>query len=77
MENKPTNNPNYLQHGYYCVRLPDDEQRQNGYTAHDLPNPDYFDVTKPWSQVADRRRFGVANVVRDVSALLVQLIEAK
>lgn len=77
LENRLQNNPNYLQHGYYCVRLPDDAQRQRGYTAHNLPDANYFDVTEPWSQVADRERFGVTNIVRDVSALLVQLIEAK
>lgn len=51
--------------------------RQQGYTAQNLPDANYFDVTAPWSQVTDRNRFGVANLVRDVSALLVQLIEAK
>ncbi|KAF9444433.1 hypothetical protein P691DRAFT_677583 [Macrolepiota fuliginosa MF-IS2] len=77
LENQNTpNNQNYLQHGYYCVRLPDDASRQKGYTAQNLPNPDYFDVTRPWSEVEDRRRFGVTNLVSDVSALLVQLIEA-
>ncbi|KAF9444432.1 hypothetical protein P691DRAFT_763392 [Macrolepiota fuliginosa MF-IS2] len=45
-QNTPTN-ANYLRHGYYCVRLPDDKQRQRGYTAQNLPNLDYFDTTKP------------------------------
>jgi hypothetical protein len=34
-------------------------------------------VTSPWSDVADRGRFGVNNLVQDISALLAQLIEAK
>ncbi|KAF5350024.1 hypothetical protein D9756_009153 [Leucocoprinus leucothites] len=74
MRNTP-GSPNYLQHGYYCVRLPNDHLRQQGYTAHNLPDPNYFDITKPWNEVGDRGRFGVSNLVRDISAHLVQLIE--
>ncbi|KAJ3566737.1 hypothetical protein NP233_g6810 [Leucocoprinus birnbaumii] len=74
MQNDPGNR-DYLQHGYYCIRLPNDEMRRRGLTAYNLPNANYFDVTQPWSQVPHRGRFGVGNLVRDVSTLLVQLIE--
>lgn len=68
-------NQNYLRHGYYCVQLPNDQQRQQGLTAHTLPN--YLGVTWPWSEFAGQGRFGVTNLVKNVSALLVQMIEAK
>ncbi|EKM77196.1 hypothetical protein AGABI1DRAFT_86759 [Agaricus bisporus var. burnettii JB137-S8] len=67
-------NQNYLRHGYYCVQLPNDQQRQQGLTAHTLPN--YLGVTWPWSEFAGQGRFGVTNLVKNVSALLVQMIEA-
>ncbi|KAF8839209.1 hypothetical protein BDN67DRAFT_1012512 [Paxillus ammoniavirescens] len=66
-----------LQHGYYCVRLPDDAQRTQRLSraAFQRLEAEYFDTTLPWSEVTDRGRFGIPAFVSDISALLVRLIE--
>ncbi|THU90221.1 hypothetical protein K435DRAFT_760491 [Dendrothele bispora CBS 962.96] len=65
-----------LLHGYYCVRLPDDAQRaQLSRTDFQQIAQEYFDTRTPWSQMSVRNRFGVPNLVSDVSKLLVELIE--
>jgi len=67
-----------LKHGYYCVRLPDDRQRLQLTKAEFQREADrYFTTTPPWSQMAVQNRFGVPNLVKDVSKLLVELIESK
>ena len=38
---------------------------------------EFFTSNSPWSEMSDRRRFGIPNFVHDISALLVQLIEQK
>ncbi|KXN83765.1 Interferon-induced GTP-binding protein Mx1 [Leucoagaricus sp. SymC.cos] len=75
MQNLPGSR-DHLQHGYYCVRLPDDAKRREGYTAQNLPNPDFFDKTPPWCDIRDRGRFGIKSLVQNISVLLAQLIEA-
>ncbi|KAF8970895.1 P-loop containing nucleoside triphosphate hydrolase protein [Flammula alnicola] len=64
-------------HGYYCVRLPDDDERQRKITSFEAQRnaAHFFDSTSPWSQMADRSRFGIPNFVSNISALLVDLIE--
>ncbi|KAF9524508.1 P-loop containing nucleoside triphosphate hydrolase protein [Crepidotus variabilis] len=64
-------------HGYFCVRLPDDLQREAGITKEEVQeNADaYFSSTLPWNQMTDRSRFGIPNFVQYVSKLLVDLIE--
>ncbi|KAK7464108.1 hypothetical protein VKT23_006272 [Stygiomarasmius scandens] len=65
-----------LTHGYYCVRLPDDAQRASlSRTEFQKLALQYFDTKAPWSQMSARDRFGVPNLVSDVSKLLVELIE--
>ncbi len=63
-------------HGYYCVRLPDDEQRARGVTRIEAQRvgDEFFNSTVPWNQI-DRSRFGIPNFVKYISALLVKLIE--
>ncbi|KAJ3500913.1 hypothetical protein NLJ89_g9579 [Agrocybe chaxingu] len=65
-------------HGYYCVRLPDDEERARGISKAEAQRTadDFFNTTPPWCDIQDRGRFGIPNFVKNVSALLVQLIEA-
>jgi len=66
-------------HGYYSVRLPDDEQRARGLSraeAHSIAD-DFFNSTPPWDRLIDRSRLGIPNFVANISALLVQLIEKK
>ncbi|KAJ7485041.1 P-loop containing nucleoside triphosphate hydrolase protein [Mycena galericulata] len=66
-----------LKHGYYCVRLPDDDERSRGIsrTESERRAAEYFDSTQPWRDVADRSRFGVTNLAAFLSKLLVDLIE--
>ena len=66
-----------LNHGYYCVRLPDDAQRAQrlSRSAFQRIAADYFDTTAPWSGVADRGRFGIPGFVTDISVLLVNHIK--
>jgi hypothetical protein len=65
-----------LMHGYYCVRLPDDAQRAQRLSRAALQRTamEYFDTTSPWSEVADRGRFGIPGFVTDISVLLVRHI---
>jgi len=68
-----------LKHGYYCVRLPDDEERHRNITRAESLTlaADFFNTTSPWSDIADRHRFGIPGFVSDISRLLVRLIENK
>ncbi|KIL59206.1 hypothetical protein M378DRAFT_111256 [Amanita muscaria Koide BX008] len=67
-----------LQLGYYCVRLPDEAERMK-----QLPRVEserladaFFRTHNPWSQMTLRSRFGIPNLVHDVSSLLVEWIES-
>jgi hypothetical protein len=66
-------------HGYYAVRLPNDDERTNDITHTELHarGKAFFEETSPWKEMRDRRRFGIANCVNDISALLVKLLEQK
>jgi hypothetical protein len=64
-------------HGYYCVRLPNDEQRASGITTsgmNDLAD-EFFNDTPPWNEILDRSRFGIPNLVKYTSALLIEFIQ--
>jgi hypothetical protein len=63
-------------HGYYCVRLPDDEQRAGGITKSRMDElaDEFFNDTQPWNEISDRRRFGIPNLVKYMSELLIKLI---
>lgn len=64
-------------HGYFCVRLPDDEQRARGVMrveAQQIADA-FFNTKVPWNEINDRSRFGIPNFVQYISALLVKLIE--
>ncbi len=64
-------------HGYYCVLLPDDEQRTRGVTKLQTEEraEEFFNGTSPWNEISDHIRFGIPNFVRYISSLLVHLIE--
>lgn len=66
-----------LQHGYYCVRLPDDDERRRNISRDESQTAaqQFFDRTSPWRDFPDRSRFGIPALVRDISRLLVGLIE--
>ena len=66
-----------LKHGYYCVRLPDDDER-----AKNLTRQEYYENAKtffvqepPWNTVKDKRRLGIPGLVEDLSGHLTILIE--
>ncbi len=70
---------NILQHGYYCVRLPDEAERLKKLSRTETEGlaERFFKDHPPWNEMKNRGRLGVPNLVRDVSALLVQWIEKK
>lgn len=63
-------------HGYYCVRLPNDLERKAGNTRDRAKriSEDFFNSSAPWNQM-DKGRFGVSNFVKNISTLLIELIE--
>ncbi|KAH7921346.1 hypothetical protein BV22DRAFT_1107246 [Leucogyrophana mollusca] len=77
IEGKESQAKHHLKHGYYCVRLPDDEERRQNLSRAESQQraEDYFRITPPWSEIQDRGRFGIPAFVSDVSKLLIKLIE--
>uniref|UniRef100_A0A0W0FIH9 Uncharacterized protein n=1 Tax=Moniliophthora roreri TaxID=221103 RepID=A0A0W0FIH9_MONRR len=67
-----------LKNGYYCIRLPDDAERQETLGRDELSAraDKFFKEAEPWSDVANRSVFGVENLVSSVSKLLVKIIES-
>lgn len=67
-------------HGYFCVRLADDEERKLNLSRAEADKKtfDFFSATEPWSQVISKfpKRFGIPEFVSYISALLTELIEA-
>ncbi|KAF7974104.1 hypothetical protein HWV62_13427 [Athelia sp. TMB] len=68
-----------LKHGYYCVRLPDDDERRRNLSraSSQQASMDFFQRTLPWAQItgADRRRLGIPGFISDVSRLLISMTE--
>ncbi|PFH48255.1 hypothetical protein AMATHDRAFT_150299 [Amanita thiersii Skay4041] len=66
-----------LKHGYYCVRLLDDEERSKQLSRAELERSadEFFRTRTPWSELQRHNRFGVPNLVKDVSTLLMMRIE--
>jgi vacuolar protein sorting-associated protein 1 len=66
-----------LKHGYYCVRLPDDDERSRNITraASQRLASEFFENTSPWNEIVDRNRLGISGFVSDISKLLMNLIE--
>ncbi|KAK0441222.1 uncharacterized protein EV420DRAFT_1315586 [Desarmillaria tabescens] len=66
-----------LKHGYYCVRLPDDDERRSKISQEESQAraKRYFEENSPWKEYPDSSRFGVPALVYDISRLLVALIE--
>ncbi|KAG6904537.1 hypothetical protein DXG01_009197, partial [Tephrocybe rancida] len=58
-----------LKHGYYCVRLPNDAERNRSKSRSNFQKfaASFFDTTTPWSTIADRNRFGIPNFVASIS----------
>lgn len=68
-----------LHHGYYCLRLPSDGERERTITrtqGEEIATA-YFASDAPWNELgsADRHRLGVSNLVSDLSRLLMRVLE--
>lgn len=72
-------NQHKLKRGYYCVRLPDDDERARNISRSESSKiaNDFFNSTAPWNSITSLNRFGVNNLVSDLSLILVSLIEKK
>ncbi|KAI0368237.1 hypothetical protein BV20DRAFT_480715 [Pilatotrama ljubarskyi] len=66
-----------LRKGYYCVRLLNDEERRKKVSrakAEQIARR-FFDETAPWKHLKRTRRLGTRNLVRDISRILVDIIQ--
>lgn len=61
--------------GYYCIRLPDDEERGKTRAEMQLIANEFLRTTQPWSGLHNTDRLGVPALVRDISDLLMGIIE--
>ena len=71
-----SNRDRFLKHGYYCLRLPDDDER-----ALNLPKDQYYKLARqffekeaPWNALVEKHRLGVPGLVADLSKHLTVLI---
>ncbi|KZT20530.1 hypothetical protein NEOLEDRAFT_1122565 [Neolentinus lepideus HHB14362 ss-1] len=66
-----------LLHGYFCVRLPNDQERsQTQSRAHVHERAcRFFDSVAPWKDVSDRSRLGIPGLVAYASSLLMARVE--
>jgi hypothetical protein len=71
-----------LRLGYYCVKLPHDQQR-----LQDMTNPpprnarqgremQFFMATEPWKSMPNKSHFGVANLLNELSKQLTTMLDA-
>ncbi|KAI0665753.1 P-loop containing nucleoside triphosphate hydrolase protein [Trametes maxima] len=74
-ENRATKH--LLQKGYYCVRLPNDQERTKGLSRRDQERlaQRFFDENAPWRSLKHTDRLGIPSLVRDISRLLVEVIQ--
>ncbi|KAJ2932018.1 hypothetical protein H1R20_g5059, partial [Candolleomyces eurysporus] len=66
-----------LRHGYYCVKLPTDKEREEGHSKSELEKREkaFFSSTEPWKSLDNQSRLGMRNFVENTSRLLIGLIE--
>ncbi|KAJ2932020.1 hypothetical protein H1R20_g5055, partial [Candolleomyces eurysporus] len=66
-----------LRHGYYCVKLPTDKDREAGHSRSELEalEKTFHRTTEPWKSLDDQSRLGMRNFVENTSRLLIGLIE--
>ncbi|KAI0087492.1 P-loop containing nucleoside triphosphate hydrolase protein [Irpex rosettiformis] len=66
-----------LKLGYFCTRQPDEDERAAHITQEDAraAESDFFENTAPWSRSTHRHRFGTQNLVANISAHLVKIID--
>lgn len=66
-----------LKLGFYCVKLLDDVERLKNppRNRRDSAEMHFFASAEPWNEVANDGRFGVRNLVKDLSKHLAALLE--
>ncbi|EPQ53379.1 hypothetical protein GLOTRDRAFT_79497 [Gloeophyllum trabeum ATCC 11539] len=66
-----------LTHGYFCVRLSDDQERTQVLTrAQSIQRAQqFFESKSPWKEISDRSRLGIPGLVSYASDLLLQCME--
>lgn len=66
-----------LQLGYYSVKLSDDAEREKNPSRKErsVSEATFFSTTEPWRVLPNRRRFGVANLVLDLSRHLTGILD--
>ncbi|KAJ2920967.1 hypothetical protein H1R20_g16130, partial [Candolleomyces eurysporus] len=66
-----------LRHGYYCVKLPTDKDREAGHSRSKLEalEKTFHRRTEPWKSLNNKSRLGMRNFVENTSRLLIGLIE--
>jgi vacuolar protein sorting-associated protein 1 len=88
MLNEEPTGYHFLQHGYYCVRLADDDERSRGIGREEMTivEETFFEGTEPWQSLRlrddatreeVRKRCGVKMLVEFLSRLLIDLMEAR
>ncbi|KAI0079853.1 hypothetical protein K474DRAFT_477367 [Panus rudis PR-1116 ss-1] len=67
-----------LQHGYYCTRQPDDDERMAGITNLQAREKEreFFANTAPWCNSTHKTRFGTHYLIETLSKLFVSIIDA-
>jgi hypothetical protein len=70
-----------FRHGYFAVRLADDNQRMAGVSREEMKqiSDAFFALTAPWRDMDPpyKERQGITNLTEHLSKLLIELIEAR
>ncbi|PCH34569.1 nucleoside triphosphate hydrolase protein [Wolfiporia cocos MD-104 SS10] len=66
-----------LHHGYYVVKLPEDDERAKNLSRQDLTQRawKFFSETEPWRTLLRSRRLGIPNLISDLSELLMKITQ--
>lgn len=66
-----------LKHGYYCLRLPDDDERLQNLSEEEYyaRSRNFFEHEAPWNTLPDKRRLGISGLIEDLSRHLTVLID--
>ncbi|OBZ73062.1 Interferon-induced GTP-binding protein Mx2 [Grifola frondosa] len=66
-----------LRHGYYSVRLPDDDERKKNLSRVETERlaTNFFSTTEPFKNMVTLNRLGIPHLIRYVSKLLMMVIQ--
>ena len=76
LSGKGSESAHALKLGYYCVKLPDDAERETRCSLERRREIErrFFSETSPWKSVLDRKRFGVVNLTAELSRQLTSIL---